>query len=236
MHPFKMNVVAWVTRLSLTGFFLGVTSPVLAQVPPLPTEGGWRSVNPQILTPGSTTQFPNSTQFNLQSSLLLRSGDIVTATYRASETLLVSPGQILPYQLVLDTALQNPSGNVVLPAGSIVEGQFQPAGDGTQFVAKSLIINGQPFPLSAQSTVINNQRDPRQVSSGAIVEDALVGAAAGAILGGLLGNRVISTEKVLGAAAAGAVIGNVTAPNVAVIKPNTVLNLTVTQDFQPLLN
>jgi hypothetical protein len=234
---FKLNFVACATRLSLTGVFLAVTAPALAQVPPLPTGGGWRPVNPQILAPGSTTtQFPNSTQFNLQSSLLLRSGDIVAATYRSAETLLISPGQILPYQLVLDTALQDPSGNVVLPAGSIIEGQFQPAGAGTQFVAKSLIINGQPFPLSAQSTVINNQRDPRQVSGEAIVQDALVGAAAGALLGGLLGNRVISTEKVLGGAAAGAVIGNVTAPDVAVIKPNTVLNLTVTQDFQPLLN
>jgi outer membrane lipoprotein SlyB len=67
------------------------------------------------------------------------------------------------------------------------------------------------------------------------VQDALIGAAAGAILGGLFGDRVISTEKVLGGAAAGAVIGNVTAPEVAVIDPNANLTLTVTQDFQPYL-
>jgi hypothetical protein len=51
----------------------------------------------------------------------------------------------------------------------------------------------------------------------------------------LFGDRVISTEKVLGGAAAGAVIGNVTAPEVAVIDANANLTLTVTQDFQPYL-
>jgi hypothetical protein len=123
-----------------------------------------------------------------------------------------------------------------VPAGAILEGQFQPVSGGTQFFSRSILINGQSYPFFAQSGVFTNQKDPRQTSGGAIAGDAVAGAAAGALLGGLLGNRVISTEKVLGGALAGAVVGNVTAPEVAVIKPGTLLNLTMTQDFQPVLN
>lgn len=226
----------------------------LAQTLAQPPEGeGWRSVNPQPLPPSQTQPLqplfsatPNpfvppiqpgqtlsdpTQQFDLQSSLV-RAGEVITATAQISQPLYIGPGQTLPYEMVLSAPLQGPQGNVVVPAGSILQGQFQPVQGGTQFVAQSLQHNGQSYPLFAQSNVIPLQKDPRQTSGGAIVEDAIVGAAAGAILGGLLGNRVISTEKVLGGAAAGAVIGNVTAPESAVIQPNASLALTVMSDFQ----
>ncbi len=218
---------------------------------PQPPEGeGWRSVNPQPLPPTQTqpleplfnstpNPFPPSqvqplnpgTQFDLQSSLV-RAGEVITATAQTPQAIYVDPGQTVPFDMVLNSPLQDPQGNVVVPAGSILQGQFQPAQGGTQFVTQSLQLNGQSYPLFAQSNVIPLGKDPRQTSGGAIVQDAVVGAAAGAILGGLLGNRVISTEKVLGGAAAGAVIGNVTAPETAVIQPNSSLALTLISDFQ----
>jgi hypothetical protein len=178
---------------------------------------------------------PGQTQFNLQSALLLRSGDIIAATYRSNESLYLGPGETRPVSLTLDSALRDPRGNLIVPAGAVVEGQFQPVSGGSQFIAQSVTINNQSYPLFAQSGVIAGQRDPRESSGEAILGDALIGVAAGALLGGLTGDGVIATEEILGAAAAGAVIGNVTAPEVIVIKTDTPLNLTVTQDFQPVI-
>ncbi len=234
---------------SLLGGLLSVqvAGPVWAQMsttplPPPPAGEGWRPVNPRPLTPsesgsgfGQPQPVQPSQQFQLQTALLLRSGDLIQAVHRSGETLLIAPGETRAVSLSLDTPLRDVYGNMVVPAGATLEGQFQPVSGGTQFVSRSLIINGQSYPLYAQSQVIPLRKDPRHTSGEAIVQDALIGAAAGAILGGLFGNQVISTEKVLGGAAAGAVIGNVTAPEVAVINSNANLTLTVTQDFQPYL-
>ncbi|MEN9203602.1 MAG: hypothetical protein Q6K80_11965 [Thermostichus sp. DG_1_6_bins_120] len=232
---------------SLLGGLLAVQAvgPVMAQVgnaplPPPPAGEGWRPVNPRPLTPsesgfGQPQPLPPAQQFQLQTALLLRSGDLIQAVHRSGEALLVAPGETRAVSLSLDTPLRDTYGNLIVPAGAILEGQFQPVSGGTQFVSRALVINGQSYPLYAQSQVIPHQKDPRHTSAEAIVQDALIGAAAGALLGGLFGNQVISTEKVLGGAAAGAVIGNVTAPEVAIVNPNTSLTLTVTQDFQPYL-
>jgi hypothetical protein len=214
-----------------------MAAPVLAQMgplPPPPAGEGWRPVNPRPLPPGPQPLQP-SQPFQLQTTLLLRSGDLIQAVHRSPETLLIAPGETRAVSLSLDTPLRDIYGNTVVPAGAVLEGQFQPVSGGTQFVSRALIFNGQSYPLYAQSQVIPLRKDPRHTSGEAIVQDALIGAAAGAILGGLFGDRVISTEKVLGGAAAGAVIGNVTAPEVAVIDANANLTLTVTQDFQPYL-
>jgi len=220
----------------LGGFLLlPAATPVLAQMgplPPPPPGEGWRPVNPRPLPP---EPLQPSQPFQLQTTLLLRSGDLIQAVHRSPERLLIAPGETRAVSLSLETPLRDIYGNMVVPAGAILEGQFQPVSGGTQFVSRALIFNGQSYPLYAQSQVIPLRKDPRHTSAEAIVQDALIGAAAGAILGGLFGDRVISTEKVLGGAAAGAVIGNVTAPEVAVIDPNANLTLTVTQDFQPYL-
>jgi hypothetical protein len=212
--------------------WLPVATPVLAQrdpLPPPPRGEGWRPVNPG--TGGNGFGRP----FQLRATLLLRSGDLIQAVHRSAEPLFLAPGETRTVRLTLETPLRDIYGNTVVPAGALLEGQFQPASGGAQFVSQSLIFNGRSYPLYAQSQVIPLRKDPRHTSAEAIVQDALIGAAAGALLGGLLGDRVISTEKVLGGAAAGAVIGNVTAPEVAVIEANASLTLKVTQDFQPYL-
>ena len=248
----QIGITRLLPGVALLPFLWMSSGMALAQstLPPPPEEEGWRSVNPQPLPPTQTqplqplfsatpdpfssfqVQPPNpGAQFDLQSSLV-RAGEVITATAQTPQAIYVSPGQTLPFDMVLNSPLQDPQGNVVVPAGSILQGQFQPTQGGTQFVAQSLQLNGRSYPLFAQSNVIPLRKDPRQTSGGAIVQDAVVGAAAGAILGGLLGNRVISTEKVLGGAAAGAVIGNVTASEAAVIQPNSALALTLISDFQ----
>lgn len=112
-----------------------------------------------------------------------------------------------------------------------MDGRFEPAVGGTRFVAETVVIDNQVYTLSAQSDVIADVKDPRHTSTGQVVQDAAIGAAAGAILGLVTGDRAIATEELLAAGVAGSAIGNVTAPRVAIIDPNQPLNLRLVQDL-----
>jgi hypothetical protein len=190
-----------------------------------PGNDGWLPVTPEPLP---DSQPP----FILQSRLLLRAGDRVSTAYREAETIYLDPNETRPFTLQIDTAIRDAYGSTLIPAGSLIAGQFQPAGGGTQFVADALVVGDRSFPLAASSEILAARRDPRQVSTGAILTDAAIGAGAGAVLGGILGDRAIATEEVLGAAAAGVLIGNVTAPKAILIRPDTLFDLRLTQDLQ----
>lgn len=219
----QLAIPAIAVALSLAGWCTdGLTPTALAQLPPNPQ---WRPVTPQPLP-------SNDLPFAVQASILLRSGDALGTTYSADNTLYFDPRETRAGSLQVRTDIYDASGNVVVPAGSLVTGLFQPVGDGTQFVADSMVIGDRAFPLVAQSQTIPAQRDPRQTSAGAIAQDAAIGAGIGLVLSAIAGDRAIATEEVLGAAALGAVVGNVTAPKAIAIDPGTDINLTVTQDFQ----
>ncbi|MDF5716380.1 MAG: hypothetical protein PUP93_21495 [Rhizonema sp. NSF051] len=66
------------------------------------------------------------------------------------------------------------------------------------------------------------------------VRDTALGAAAGAGISGVTGNRTITAGKVIGGAALGATIGGIadrTGNNVVVINPNSDLTLTLNSDL-----
>lgn len=111
-----------------------------------------------------------------------------------------------------------------IPARSIIRGQFEPAQGGLRYVATSVEVGNQVYPINAASDLLRDIKDPRETSTGAILTDAGIGAAGGAALGGIF-NRV-SIGSVVGGAAAGAIIGNVTAQRVVVVKPSQTLTLT----------
>ncbi|MEM9154723.1 MAG: hypothetical protein AAFY57_04345 [Cyanobacteria bacterium J06642_2] len=191
-------------------------------------DGGWRPINPQPIPRGPQ-------QFQLETSMAVLSGENIPLTFRSNETLFLDPSETRAFSLQLESDVRDSFGNVVIPSGAIVSGQFQPVSGGSQFVTNSVEFNGQTFPLSAQSARIASRKDPRQVSGGAIAQDAAIGAGIGVLLGGITGDKAIATEEVLGAAAISAVVGNVTAPSKIVVRPNTPLTLQVTQDFRPAI-
>ncbi|MGK7906140.1 MAG: hypothetical protein AB4040_02785 [Synechococcus sp.] len=191
----------------------------------LPLDPEWRPVTPKPLP---SDELP----FTLQTQILLRAGDALGTRFSEADTLYFDPRETRAGSLQLRNDLRDAVGNVVVPAGALVIGQFRPVGDGTHFVADSLLVGNQSFPLAAQSQTIAAQRDPRQTSAGAIAQDAAIGAGIGLVLSAITGDRAIATEEVLGAAALGAVVGNVTAPHAIAISPDTEINLTLTEDFQ----
>jgi len=103
----------------------------------------------------------------------------------------------MPLTLTVAANIVNRSGSVLIPAGSQVIGQLQPANGGSQFVARELAIyQSRRQPINATSRVINQTQVRRGANTGSIVKGAVVGAAAAA-LEGLTGNRKIGVGDIL---------------------------------------
>lgn len=164
-------------------------------------------------------------QFELGASQL-QQGTILPVTSRFSEEAqYFAPDGVHSFTVVVSQNIFDLNGRLMLPAGSLVYGQFQPVAGGLEFVANSMEVSGRTFPLQASSGLINDEKDPREFSTESIAGDTAIGATAGAILGILTGG--MSTAGVIGGAAAGVTIGNVTAPQVVVIRPGQSFNLTL---------
>ncbi|HSM84287.1 MAG TPA: hypothetical protein VLS96_21535 [Nodosilinea sp.] len=145
---------------------------------------------------------------------------VVTAN---SETLYLNTNVSVEQSLQVGAAT-NLNGRSI-PAGSVVRGRFEPAEGGVRYVATAVEVGNQVYAVNAASELLRDIKDPRETSTGAILTDAGIGAAGGAALGGIFGDR-ISIGSVVGGAAAGAILGNVTAQRVVVIEPNQTITLT----------
>ncbi len=178
----------------------------------------------------SIGQNPTNPTFNVQVSTVA-AGTLMPVVSTAPDRLLIAPNETRPISMIVQNPIRNDRGDIVVPYGSRVDGRFEPAAGGTRFVAETVIIDNQVYSLSAQSNVIADVKDPRHTSTGQVVQDAAIGAAAGAILGLITGDRAIATEELLAAGVAGSAIGNVTAPRVSIIDPNQPINLQLGQDL-----
>ncbi len=164
-------------------------------------------------------------QFELGASQL-QQGTVLPVTGRSSEEpAYFAPDGVHSYTVVVSQNIFDLNGQLVLPSGSLVYGQLQPTAGGLEFVSNSLEVNGRTFPLQATSGLINDEKDPREYRGENIAGDAAIGATAGAVLGVLTGG--LSTLGVMGGAAAGIGVGNVTAPQVVVLRPGQNFNLTL---------
>ncbi|MFN3361041.1 MAG: hypothetical protein ACK421_06415 [Pseudanabaenaceae cyanobacterium] len=210
----------------LKQFLVGVLSvltisPVLAQDTMIRRSPSFRTL-PNTTTPRPTTV---SQRFNLPP------GQRLVTRYAGKDTLYIATGQTLATELVVTQPVVAENGTTLIPTGAVIRGEFVPAPGGSRFVAKELTTRGVTVTLGAESELINDVKDPRETTTGSIVGDAALGAAAAAILAGITGDRAIATEEVLAGAAAGVIIGNVTAPQVVVIPPDSVINLTTTRNL-----
>jgi hypothetical protein len=126
-------------------------------------------------------------------------------------------------------------GTVLIPEGSVIEGELRPAGDGTQFVAENLVIDEQDIkmPIDATSGVITRRETITKRSDPKILQGAAIGGAAAAILSEIFGR--IDLWEVLGGAGLGALasvlIRNKQEVEVIIVNPQEDLNLTLQSDF-----
>lgn len=153
---------------------------------------------------------PSSTSPVYSGRVTIPAGTTLPMSYD-QEKILVAPNETLKATLTLPV---NVRGNdrdrtILIPSGSKVEGEFQPTGGGTQFVARTLIFpNGTRQGIDAISNVETRRETIRRgVSTDSLLKGAALGSGAAAIISGITGNKKITLGKVLIGTGAGALGG-----------------------------
>lgn len=164
------------------------------------------------------------------------SGTTIPVKYDQAERILVAKEEKAPLTLVVGQNVVTRDGTVLIPAGSQVVGELQPAEGGSQFVARELVLStGQRYQLNATSEVITKtERIRKGINVGNIVKDAALGAGAAAAIQAVTGDRDIEVGTTLGGAGIGALIGTFLGRNsvdLVVIDPDTDLQLTLGSDL-----
>ena len=163
-----------------------------------------------------------------RSTFNLPVGQAIATKVNRQDTLYINKGETVKASLLVSQDIAANNGTVLIPSGAVIEGQFVPVDGGSKFVAETFTSRGATVKLQAESALINDVKDPRETNAGAILTDAGIGGAGGAVLGGILRGNVQIID-VLGGAAAAVLVGNVTAPQVTVIEPSTVINIVTKQ-------
>lgn len=156
-------------------------------------------------------------------------GTTIQVRFNEAEKVIVTPEETKALTLEVSRAVTSRNGSVLIPVGSQLVGQLQPARNGSQFVASQLIVNpGQRlerrYSLNGRSRIVTRtERVRKGASTGGILTGAAVGGAAAAAIAALTGDRALATEEILGGAGLGAIAGiflNRRQVDVVVVYPN----------------
>lgn len=224
------------TRAIMSGYLLATVLGVnaIALFPGAATAQYREQYPAQQQYPGQQ-QYPTQQQYPVQQPYRGQL-QVTTTRLEAGTTLSVAPPRvgdakyfsndsIHPVSLAVTQDIFDDYGNLAIPSGSTLRGELRPEPGGARFFGSLLVTENRAYSLQAVSTLIHDEKDPRQIASGAIAEDAVIGAAAGAILGVVTGG--VSTLGVLGGAAAGVGVGNVTATRAIVLRPEQPLTVSL---------
>ena len=151
---------------------------------------------------GATQSQPTQAQSNQVSA-----GTAIAVKYSAAQRIIVSPNETAPVSLTVAQDVRNNQGVVVIPAGSQVIGQLQPAQGGSQFVASQVIVNGRQIALNASSNVITQTSDVRDPNFGTILGGAALGTAASAVIQGVTGDKTITGQTTILGTVLGSAVG-----------------------------
>jgi len=183
-------------------------------------------------TPATAQQFPSSLQRER-----IMAGTVIAVEYPEAEKIVVTPDETTPLTVVVARDVVTSQGRVWLPAGAEIVGELRPAtGGGSQFIADEVIISSsRRYRLDANSNAITRTETIRKgASAGDILKGAAIGGAAATALAGILGDKAIATEEVLGGAGLGAIAGIFLGRekvDVVVINPEEDLALTLQTDL-----
>ena len=177
----------------------------------------------------------NSTQTQ-PTQARIPSGTVIPVRYDQAKKIAVTPDEKVPLTLTVAQNVVASNGTVLIPSGSQVSGQLQPAQGGSQFVAQQLTLTtGQQYNLNANSQVITKTQEVSQGTNiGTVLQDAALGSAAAAGISAVTGNKHISVGKVLTGTGIGTIAGLFLGKNkvkLVTIDPNTDLNLTLGSDL-----
>jgi hypothetical protein len=150
------------------------------------------------------------------------------------EKILVTKEETVPVTLTVAANIRDRDRNTLIPYGTKVEGQIEPAGEGSRFVAQELIFEDDTrVAVDGTSDIVTRtETAKRGTDSGDLVKGAAIGGAAAAVLGELFGD--INLEEVIGGAALGAlggwILGRESVELIS-IDPNRDLNIILESDL-----
>ncbi|MDX2272011.1 MAG: hypothetical protein NW237_08685 [Cyanobacteriota bacterium] len=152
------------------------------------------------------------------------------------------PFQAINGNLEVSEPVVDRFGQVVIPAGSVVWGTFEPVvekrrplnsdGDnaevedkliGTRFVANRVTVQTSTYLLNGQSDLLPMGMDPQADLGTTVVRGAGYGAAGGLALGILTGG--FGLLPIVAGSMAGAAAGTTNIDRVVTLKPNTIVNI-----------
>jgi hypothetical protein len=169
------------------------------------------------LTPASAQLFPEQQSDQdlredkyrndpVDSSVVIPAGTEIPLEFE-KEKILVTKEETVPVTLTVAANIRDRDRNTLIPYGTKVEGQIEPAGGGSRFVARELIFEDETR-VSVDGTsdiVTRTETAKRGTDSGDLIKGAAIGGAAAAVLGEIFGD--INLEEVVGGAALGALGG-----------------------------
>ena len=197
------------------------------------------------LAPASAQLFPqqqrtrdnrdtrNTRDNRVYSTIIIPAGSQIPLEYE-KEKILVTKEETIPVTLTVAANIRDRDRNTLIPYGTEVEGQIEPDGDGSRFVAQELVFeDGTRQAIDAFSdTVTRTETVKRGTDTDDIIKGAAIGGAAAAVLGEIFGD--INIEEVLGGAALGALGGWILGRDrveLISIDPNRDLDITLESDL-----
>jgi len=164
--------------------------------------------------------------------IAIPSGVSLPVRYDEAEKIVVLPDETVPVTLQIAANIKDRQGRILIPYGSELVGEVQPAGNGARFVAQELKVAGESSQsINASSQVVTRRETvKRGANTGDILEGAAIGAAAASVIAGITGDRAIATEEVLGGVGLGALGGLLLGKDeveVISIDPNQDLDITL---------
>ena len=159
------------------------------------------------------------------SSVWLPVGTQLMLRYPGARSLRLTLGSPRQDVLLLHQPVVDSSGRIVVPANTQVLGRFETSTAGSRFVVQAMSVNGQNIQVEGQSDWLGD----RSVSEADLIRNAAIGAAAGTVLTTITGDA--SGVALIGGAAAGAATTYITASEPAVIQPNQLIEVQLTEDL-----
>lgn len=138
-------------------------------------------------------------------------GTVIPLRSDDAKKILVTPTETSPLTLMVRSDIRAPLGAILIPAGSEVKGQLQPAGNGQQFIVSQIILPGSKVltPDAKSQVVTRTESIRRGVKPTSIAIGTVAGAGAATALSAIFGGgaRGIKAWRVLAGAGTGAVAG-----------------------------
>ena len=197
--------------------------------------------NPYPQNPSPYPQNRNSYPQRERLNLVVPSGTSIPVRYD-KDKIVVMPDETMKLTLTVASDVTNNEGRVVIPQGSQITGELEPASGGSRFVAREITIyrrmadnQSTPFAISGTSNAVRRIEEVKKgTNATSILTGAAVGSAAAAAISAITGDRAIATEELLGGAGLGALGGlflNRKKVDAVVIYPERDLTVRLTSEF-----